>query len=287
MLISTEIGSFRRVIKDDFEIIKMLKDAGFTAFDFSMSNAEYAKGFLKDDSCFEHAKKLRAYADEIGIVCNQSHAPFPTLKNDEIYNELMLELIKRSLKVSAILGAKICVVHPGNLFSIEENTALYKKLLPTAKECGVKIATENMWDWDFEKNTFAPAANSDHVSFKAQMDKLNQLDKDVFVACVDIGHCEIKDLNTSAVQMIEALGSNVQCIHLHDNDKYHDSHFMPFTSAIDYLPIIDALKKANYSGDITLECSYFAGMYLPKDLVPSFMKLYADVSNWFKVQLEK
>lgn len=287
MLISTEISSFRKIVNDDFEIVKMLKQAGFTAYDFSMSNAEYAKEFLKDDSCFEHAKKLRAYADEIGILCNQSHAPFPTLKDDEVYNELMLELLKRSLKVSAILGAKICVVHPGNSSSIEENTALYKELLPIAKEYGVKIATENMWDWDKEKNTFAPAANSNHLSFKAQMDKLNELNKDLFVACVDIGHGELNNLNTSTAQIIETLGDYVQCIHLHDNDRFNDSHILPFMSAIDYLPIIESLKKINYSGDITLECSYSLGTHLPEELLPSFMRLYADVANWFKTQLEK
>ncbi len=287
MLISTEIGSFRKIVNDDFEIVKMLKQAGFTAYDFSMGNAEYAKGFLKDDSCFEHAKKLRAYADEIGIVCNQSHAPFPTLKKDDEWNKTMLSALKRSIKFSGILGAKICVIHPGNSSSIEENTALYKELLPVAKECGVKIATENMWNWDKEKNTFAPASNSDHVSFKAQMNKLNELDSSVFVACVDIGHCELDNLNTSAVKMIETLGDNVQCIHLHDNDKYNDMHILPFTSAIDFLPIVDALKRVHYSGDITLECSYVAGMHLPKELVPNFMRLYADVANWFKTQLEK
>lgn len=287
MLISTEIASFRKTINDDFEIVKLLKQAGFTAYDFSMSNAQFALEFLKDDSCYDFAKKLRKFADDIGIVCNQTHAPFPTLKRDDEWNKTMLSALKRSIKVSSILGAKICVVHPGNLFSIEENTALYRELLPIAKECNIKIATENMWDWDREKNTFAPAANSNHVSFKAQMDELNKLDKDVFVALVDIGHCELTNLNTSAVKMIETLNENVQCIHLHDNDKYHDAHFLPFTSAIDYLPIIDALKKINYSGDITLECSYFAGMHLPKDLVLSFMRLYADVANWFKEQIEK
>lgn len=287
MLISTEIGSFRKIVKDDFKIIKMLKQAGFSAYDFSMTEREEAQRFLKSDNCYEHAKKLRAYADEIGIACNQTHAPFPTLKKDDKHNELLFELLTRSIKVSALLGAKICVIHPGDLCSIAENTAFYAKLLPIAKEYGVKIATENMWDWDKEKNTFAPAANSNHLSFKAQMDKLNELNKDLFVACVDIGHGELNNLNTSTAQMIETLGDYVQCIHLHDVDKYSDSHLLPFTSAIDYLPIIESLKKINYSGDITLECPYFFGAHIPNELLPSFMRLYADVANWFKTQLEK
>ena len=287
MLISTEIDSFRKIVNDDFEIVKMLKQAGFTAYDFSLNNASFVKEFLNDDSCFEYAKKLRAFADQIGIVCNQTHAPFTNFKNDDQHNRLMLEILKRSIKTSALLGAKICVVHPGEDFSIEENTAFYNELLPVAKENGIKIATENMWSWNKEKSTFAPAPNSNHISFKAQMDKLNQLDKNVFVACVDIGHAELNNLNTSAVQMFETLGDYVQCIHLHDVDKYSDSHLLPFTSAIDYLPIIESLKKINYSGDITLECPYFFGAHMPNELLPNFIRLYADVANWFKTQLEK
>ena len=112
MLISTEIHSFRKVINDDFKLVKMLKEVGFTAFDFSMANAAFALEFLKDDSCYDFARKLRAYADELGIACNQSHAPFPTLKEDDEWNRVMFEAVKRSIKVSQILGAKICVVHP-------------------------------------------------------------------------------------------------------------------------------------------------------------------------------
>ena len=287
MLISTEIGSFRKKLGDDRKVISLLKNAGFTAYDFSMSG-EYGTNLLKDDDCIEYAKSFKSFADDLNIVCNQTHAPFPTAKiNDDEYNKRILPLLERSIKVSGILGAKICVVHPCNDYSPEQNLSFYKQLLPVAKEYNVKIATENMWNYDFENKVIIPAANSDHVRFKKTMDLLHQLDKDVFVACVDIGHAEIKNLNTSAVQMIKTLGEHVQCIHLHDVDFIHDLHFLPFTSAIDYLPVIKALKDINYTGDVTLESSYFLGKGLPVELLPSFAKLFADVANWFKNQIEK
>lgn len=287
MLISTEIGSLREKLGDDKKIIQLLKNSGFTAYDFSMSSAQYAMEFLKDDGFYEYVKDIRAFADSIGIVCNQTHAPFPTIKpNDDEYNKFMLELIKRSIKASALLGAKICVVHPCNTFSPEENIPLYRDLLPTAKEVGIKIATENMWGRDYVKNTLAPAANSDHVSFKKHMDLLSELDKDVFVACVDIGHCNLEGLNTSPVETLTALGDYVQCIHLHDNDKSCDMHVLPFTSKMDYAPVIQALKDINYKGDVTLEAVHFLHR-VPNELIPSFIKLYADVAIWFKNQLEK
>mgnify|MGYP002513530294 CR=1 FL=1 len=48
---------------------------------------------------------------------------------------------------------------------------------------------------------------------------------------------------TSAVAMIQALGSRLQALHIHDNDKHHDSHQIPFSMNIDFVPIVKALKQ--------------------------------------------
>lgn len=46
-------------------------------------------------------------------------------------------------------------------------------------------------------------------------------------------------------------------LHIHDNDKLHDSHKPPFTMNIDFGPIVKALKEICYDGYFTLECSYY------------------------------
>jgi len=282
MLISTEIDSYRRY-GDDKEIIKMLKESGFTAYDFSMFSGAGIE-LLKADDYIERAKELRAYADSIGIPCNQTHAPFATArKGNEEYNKKMAPQIHRALEISGILGAKICVVHPCNDYTPEENAVLYKQFEETAKKAGVKIATENMWNWASGSPTATPAACSDHENFKAHMDLL---DKEVFVACVDIGHAEMAGLGTSAAQMIETLGSYMQCMHLHDVDGVHDNHALPFTYNIDFSSVIEALKKIGYKGDITLESATFAAK-APVELLPFAARYAAAVANYFKEQLEK
>ena len=40
---------------------------------------------------------------------------------------------------------------------------------------------------------------------------------------------------------------------MHDNDKLYDSHEPPFTMAIDFVPIMKALKDIDYKGYLTLE----------------------------------
>ncbi|MCQ2603167.1 MAG: TIM barrel protein, partial [Clostridia bacterium] len=113
---------------------------------------------------------------------------------------------------------------------------------------------------------------------------LDLLDKDWFVACLDIGHAEMKGLNTSAVDMIFALGDRLKCLHIHDNDKHHDSHKLPYTYGIDFEPIIDALAKIGYNGDITFEADSFPPGF-PTKLYPNAVKVMHDVGMYIKTEI--
>ena len=203
---------------------------------------------LAGSNYLAYAKKLKQIGEDNGIFCNQSHAPFP------VSCKTIRDELKRSLELSAEVGAKICVVHPDNWSSATENAEIYFELLPFAKSLGVKIATENMWNWNYEKDYAAAAACSHHDDFLAHVNAVND---DYLVACVDIGHAEMKGLETTAVQMIKTLGKHVQAVHIHDNDRWHDSHQLPYTMQIDFAPIIKALKEIDYKGDITMECDGF------------------------------
>ena len=179
-------------------------------------------------------------------------------------------------------------LYPCNDYTPEENAQMYKEFIQTAKKAGVKIATENMWNcvgWGTPEFRATPAACSSHENFKKHMELLTALDKDVFGACVDIGHAEMKGLDTSAVQMLETLGDYVTCIHLHDVDLVNDNHQLPFVCNIDYAPVIDAFKKIGYKGDITLESGTFSTT-LPVELLPAGAKYAAAVAQYFKEKIE-
>ena len=111
-----------------------------------------------------------------------------------------------------------------------------------------------MWNWDFDKkhSSFAACATPD--SFNAHLDAVND---DYLVACLDIGHAEMKGSDTTAVEMIHALGPRLQALHFHDNNLVNDFHQIPFSMDIDFLPIMKALKEIGYNGYITLESNSF------------------------------
>ena len=140
-----------------------------------------------------------------------------------------------------------------------------------------------MWNWNAKEDHASTAACSHHDNFKAHMELLP---KDVFVACLDIGHAEMKGLDTSAVQMIETLDSDLQALHIHDNDCWHDNHLLPFTMYIDYEKIIQTLKKIGYKGDITLEADTYMRR-IPLSLYPQAVRLMVDVAEYIKNSVEK
>ena len=89
--------------------------------------------------------------------------------------------------------------HPDNDKTAEENAEMYLEILPFAKECGVKIATENMRNWDKEKNQSSFAACATGEDFKKHIDIIND---EFFVACLDIGHGEMRGSGNGAANVV-------------------------------------------------------------------------------------
>ena len=258
MKISTEIASASRIVGEE-KAVELIAKAGFDAWDFSMTPmCKYDWGNkclfdndhpLAGNNYLAFARKLKQIGLDNGIHCNQSHAPFPT------YCDEIRGYLKRAIECTAEAGGKICIIHPDNYKSAEENAEIYFELLPFAKECDVKIATENMFNWN---NGPAPAACSSPESF---LEHLKAVNDDYFVACLDIGHAELKTLNTSAVEMIKALGDYVQALHIHDNNTQGDNHQIPFSMSIDFEAVAKALKEINYKGYLTLEADAYLKEY--------------------------
>ena len=251
MKISTEIGSFAKLVGEE-KAVYMVAEAGFDAFDFSMLRMDTVTHPLGGSDYLAFARKIKKIGLDNGIFCNQSHAPFP------VYREEIRTFLPRAIECTAEAGGKICVIHPNDRKSPEENAEMYLELLPMAKAYGVILATENMWNWDDKTDTALPAACSSPESFVRHMDAVND---PFFTACLDIGHAEMEGLNTSAPEMIRALGSRLGALHIHDNDLHYDCHAVPFTMNIDFDAVVSALKEVGSRGDLTLEAYHHCDKY--------------------------
>lgn len=278
MKISTEIYSAAAIVGEE-KAVEYIAKAGFDAWDFSMFEMrryDWSKNCfmesnhpLASNNYLAFARKLKKIGEDYGIVCNQSHAPFP------FYPEIK-SCLKRAIECTAEAGGKICIIHPDNDKSPQENAEMYFELLPFAKECGVKIATENMWNWDHSKDESSFAACATSESFKEHLDAI---DDDCFVACLDIGHAEMRGSGSGAVKMIYALNNRLQALHIHDNDKWHDSHQIPFSMSIDFNSVVKALKDINYQGYFTLEADAYLRKYSSENILVGIKNLAVSASK--------
>lgn len=253
MKISTEIGSLSSIVGEE-KAIEYVARAGFDGWDFSMSamcvydsdHRAYRAGVhpLSGREYLQFARRLKQIGLDNGIVCNQSHAPHPVCFPDAI------PWMMRAIECTAEAGGSICVIHPDSSKTVQENAEMYDELIAFADQCGVTVATENMWGWDPKKDQATVASCTTAASFCEHIDAVS---RGRLAACVDVGHAQMRGCETSAAELIRALGHRVQAVHLHDNDQWHDSHQIPFSMDIDFEPIVQALADIDYRGWFTLE----------------------------------
>ena len=276
MKISTEIHSASKLVGEE-KAVELIAKAGFDAWDFSMFEmCRFDKAIqdfvdnghpLTGPNYLAFARRLKQIGLDNGITCNQSHAPYPT------YRPRIRSFMKRAIECTAEAGGQICVIHPDNFKSAEENAEMFLELLPFAKECGVKIATENMWKWDEEKGHSVFAACATSESFRAHLDAVND---DFLIACLDIGHANL--YNNAAAGMIRQLGNEITCLHVHDNDLQADRHILPYMGKTDIDGTFRALHDIGYQGDVTFE-SEFSIQDLPLPLVPDMLRYFEKVGR--------
>ncbi|MBO5868008.1 MAG: hypothetical protein J6Q54_03755, partial [Oscillospiraceae bacterium] len=115
MKISTEITSIRKLVGEE-RAVEYVAKAGFDAWDFSMfamCNRDTQNKVLLDcdhplagPDYLAFARKLKQIGLDNGIVCNQSHAPFPSDFPG------MEPWLFRAIECTAEVGGEICVIHP-------------------------------------------------------------------------------------------------------------------------------------------------------------------------------
>ena len=280
MRISTETDFLSKRF-GEAEAIRMLAQAGFDAYDYS----QFA--MLDDEShpvngpdYKNYLRTLRQVADDCGIVCNQSHAPFPSSWDSQDKTDAVFRKLIRSMEAAALLGAKVIVVHPmqhlryhGNEETLRQmNIDFYRSLIPYAKEFGIRIAAENMWQYErhiVHSTCSRPAEFCDY---------LDSVDSPWLVACLDVGHASLVHEDLS--NMIHTLGrQRLQALHVHDTDYISDLHTLPFMAKMDFSVITDSLREIGYEGDMTLEASVFCDR-VPDPLVPAAVRFMAQTARY-------
>lgn len=278
MLLSTQTQALAAAF-GDIKAVQILAENGYDAADYSMFGMESSSHYLNNPSSDAHIKELRYVAGECGIIFNQSHAPFPSyIPDKDDYNKHIAGALRRSIEITAALGAKIVIIHPVTFADPDRqrefNLNLYSGLRSVLHTCGVKAALENMFGWDNAAKRISHAACSAPEQF---CDYLDTLGYDDFTACLDLGHSGLVGL--AAADMIHALGHDrLGALHVHDNNLVNDLHTLPFLYKLDWKAICAALRDIKYTGEFTFEADNFISNF-PNPLKKSASRFMCDVGR--------
>jgi sugar phosphate isomerase/epimerase len=253
--------------------IRLLCESGFDALDYSMfhmKDRDESSKALNGPQYREYAKDLLRITGEYGISFCQSHAPFPSQREkDTLYNEKMMDILKRSIEFAGLLDAGIIVIHPSYYKhrAFLKNMEFFLKLEPYARDYGVKIAIENTWVCDKKGRIIPDIFCSLSGEFKKAMDAL---DNKYFTACIDVGHSGL--VGEYADKLIREMGARTGCYHIQDNNGREDLHTLPYTSGLNWDLILKAIAETGYEGAFTLEADNFF-INLPDAAIPAALKL--------------
>ncbi|MBO5293794.1 MAG: sugar phosphate isomerase/epimerase [Clostridia bacterium] len=269
-----------------YESARMIKEAGFDCIDMTYYTVPVDSPLL-DDGYREYAIKLKEYLDELGLECNQAHAPFVFAYGDRFsLEDPHYRAIVRSVESAAILGAKVIVVHSvghrqGNdiLFDRAYNLDYYRSLIPYCEKFGIRIAVENLFEY---------GQNGEFVGRLGTPEELSEfvleLDSPCFCACLDTGHASLTGVKPEDF-VAGMRADTLQVLHVHDGDYLGDRHTLPYLMDFDWQKIMCALKKIGYNGELTFEIlNYFRN--IPKELIPEALR-FAEKTGRYLIVIYK
>lgn len=252
----------------DRRALEIAKQIGADAVDFSLDSKDYrnsdciySKG---DDAVIEYYKELKVYADELGLIISQTHGKLPGFINNKEEDDALVENSRLDCLATAVLGAPVCVIH--NASSISQGADpdpelmhhlsfdMFTRILPYAKEYGIKVATETFGDAvEYESCDFF--GNIDEFMKAYEDIKAVEEYRDYFTVCVDTGHSNkaMRYNNPTPGDVIRRIGRDIDVLHLNDNDTLTDQHKMPMTGCIDWEDVFDALDEVGYHGVYNME----------------------------------
>ena len=269
---------------------KLAGDAGFDACDFFLA-LDRSECVLHSSDYKSITANMRATINANGLEVTQTHAPFrfPVKQWDEPGH---FDLFVKTLEISAMLGARVCVVHPLHhmeyLGHEEEIFALnmdyYRRLIPYCKEFGIKVGIENMW----QKHKIRGNITFDTCSTIPEFIRsIDTLDSEYMVACLDVGHVVLPDNRDTPADFIRALGHDrLKSLHIHDNDYKSDAHLLPYQGKLDWESITKALGEINYDGDFTYEVGNQM-RNVPEAIAADAVKYMERLGRYLVDQIEK
>lgn len=303
----------RNIVEDEnpAEGFAMLRGAGFSCADFSLnqylSSADLYKGRVGhffDRSERELADFFAPHkraAGEAGVAIHQMHMPYPSFVpgGSREVNEYLREVVApKSLRVCAFFGCRYIVMHGMKLArqlgseerEWEETEGLVRSLAPLARELGVTICLENLYDGVGGHLVEGPCCDAKKMA--GRIDRINgEYHAQVLGFCFDTGHANLIGIDQE--DFLTTLGDRLKVLHIHDNDGAGDLHQIPFTFArsrenrasTDWDGFLGGLRNIGFNGVLSFETAPVLTAF-PDAMKPDVLAFLAKIGEYFAGEVE-
>lgn len=304
----------KNVIDDEnpLEGFEMLRQTGFSCCDFSLN------GYLKNTNIYqselnrffdksigelaEFFKPHKEAAKKAGICINQMHMPYPVYvpgADEEINDYLWKQVAPKSMEVCHFLACKYIVVHGFKLARFlgseelewQETAKFLDSIAPFAKEMGITICIENLYDSVADHLVEGPGCDARKAA--ARIDYFNEkYSAEVLGFCMDTGHANLVGIDFE--KFITILGSRLKVLHIHDNDGIGDLHQIPFTfartrentSSTDWEGFIRGMRNIQFDKVLSFETAPVLTAF-PESMKEEALRFIAKIGKHFAGEIAK
>lgn len=308
-----QIGVQTKNIVDDRcpkEGFEKMKKAGFSCADFSLNgylkntdlyksqvNSFFDQSVMELEHFFELHKKG---AETAGIRIHQMHMPYPIYVPNaakELNDYLFAEVAPKSLYICKFFNCSYIVLHGFKLAHFlgseeaewQQTERLIHSIAPLAKELGITICTENLYDSVAGHLVEGPCCNIRKIT--ERIDRINeQYKSEVLGFCFDTGHANLVGLDMES--FITKLNHRLKVLHIHDNDGIRDLHQIPYTFAktrentasTDWDGFLRGLQKIEFDKVLSFETAPVLTAF-PEEMRQEVLCFIGKVGNYFAEKL--
>lgn len=254
--------------------VRLCKKAGYDVLDCNMCKMIENETELNRDDWEKRTEDIREEAEKLGLTFYQSHPPFSHVIGggpypDQEMDDFCMEMTKRSILISSMLGVKWAVLHPMTVkgemamdrkANIEANHARFDDVVELALRHGVGIAFENMRDRE-EMRRFS-------VDPAELVEFVDSYGTDQVGICWDTGHANQRLVDQR--RALRLIGKRLHVMHVNDNHGGRDEHLLPFMGTVDWRQVMAALHEIGFEGPLVYELSVTD--YMPLDMKVETMR---------------
>lgn len=304
----------QNIVSDDHpeKGFALLKKIGFSCADFSLN------GYLKNTSIYgselndffsrpiseleRFFAPHKAEARKAGITINQMHMPYPVYAptvGRQVNEYLQKQVAPKSMAICRYFDCPYIVIHGLKLrrqlgteqAEWEQTQQFIESIAPMAKEMGITICIENLYDGTTGHLVEGPCCDAKKAV--ERIDCINEkYHTEVLGFCFDTGHANLVGLDFE--RFMTTLDYRLKVLHIHDNDGIGDLHQIPFTftktrennSSTDWGGFVRGLRNIHFNQTLSFETAPVLKAF-PEEMKQDALSLILKIGEYFSHSVQK